>query len=216
MWQAINETQLHKVTAFITRGLPVPRDLLIFQHPSAGLQVPAGTVEPGETPRDAVLREAHEESGLKQLAIISALGVQRIELADDEAYMSTPALLQTLPDKSSTLVSAFILKRGVRVRLLGHEGMYVRISHEDGVRRDDDFVVTKRYTGWVPQHSITRHVERHFYHLIGGDDTPKEWFVRAEPEHIFQVMWTPLRSDIALAPPQDQWLRDVYARLMRA
>ncbi len=43
------------------------RELLVFQHagmPEAGLQVPGGTVEQGETPNDAVAREVLEESGV--------------------------------------------------------------------------------------------------------------------------------------------------------
>ncbi len=52
-----------KVLAYITRG----RDLLVFEHagmPEAGLQVPAGTVEPDEPLDDALWREIAEESGL--------------------------------------------------------------------------------------------------------------------------------------------------------
>jgi 8-oxo-dGTP pyrophosphatase MutT (NUDIX family) len=44
---------------------------LIFSHPDypeAGLQVPAGTLEPGEHPEAGVLREAYEETGLTGFA----------------------------------------------------------------------------------------------------------------------------------------------------
>ncbi|MPY67295.1 NUDIX domain-containing protein [Deinococcus sp. SDU3-2] len=54
-----------KVLAYITRR---PDELLVFEHESgfvdAGIQVPAGGLEPGETPEVAVLRETLEESGL--------------------------------------------------------------------------------------------------------------------------------------------------------
>ncbi len=62
-----------KVVAYITSG----DRLLVFRHvhePEAGVQVPAGTVEPGESPDDAVLREAHEETGLEGLTIRRYLG----------------------------------------------------------------------------------------------------------------------------------------------
>ena len=42
--------------------------LLVHEHrdvPEAGVQVPAGTVEPGENPADAAARELFEESGLR-------------------------------------------------------------------------------------------------------------------------------------------------------
>ncbi len=53
----------HKVVAYITRG----RELLVFEHegmPEAGVQVPAGTVEPDEPLEAALWREVAEESGL--------------------------------------------------------------------------------------------------------------------------------------------------------
>lgn len=45
----------------------------------SGLQVPAGTVEPGESEVDAVLREAYEESGLVDLRVERRLGVDTVE-----------------------------------------------------------------------------------------------------------------------------------------
>ena len=59
---------IKKVIAYITRG----DELLVFTHrdyPEAGMQVPAGTVEAGETCDAAVLREVHEETGLPHAAV---------------------------------------------------------------------------------------------------------------------------------------------------
>ena len=58
----------HKVLAYITRELAGRRQLLVFDHrdqPAAGTQVPAGSVEPGESPEQAVWREIAEEAGLR-------------------------------------------------------------------------------------------------------------------------------------------------------
>lgn len=59
---------IKKVVAYVTRG----DALLVFTHrdvPEAGVQVPAGTVEDGETLDTAVLREVHEETGLPPTAL---------------------------------------------------------------------------------------------------------------------------------------------------
>jgi ADP-ribose pyrophosphatase YjhB (NUDIX family) len=58
-------TYVEKVCAYITRD---GSELLVFEGPEHdGLQIPKGTVEPGERPRAAVYREAVEESGLATL-----------------------------------------------------------------------------------------------------------------------------------------------------
>src|SRR5438128_2640154 len=70
-----------KVLAYITRG----GKLLVFEHPfspEAGIQVPAGTIEPDEKPEDAVLREAREETGLSAFRLGAFLGVQRRDMSD--------------------------------------------------------------------------------------------------------------------------------------
>jgi ADP-ribose pyrophosphatase YjhB (NUDIX family) len=55
-------TYVEKVCAYITRD---ESELLVFEGPGHdGLQIPKGTVEPGESPREAVSREVVEESGL--------------------------------------------------------------------------------------------------------------------------------------------------------
>lgn len=62
-----------KVFAYITHG----QRLLLLSHPlspEAGIQVPAGTVEAGEDWVTAVLREAHEETGLDNLELVRHLG----------------------------------------------------------------------------------------------------------------------------------------------
>ncbi len=64
-----------KVVAYITHE----RRLLVFRHvreASAGIQVPAGTVEEEELPEIAVMREAVEETGLDHLVLERLIGEQ--------------------------------------------------------------------------------------------------------------------------------------------
>lgn len=63
-----------RATAYLTDPA---RRLLIFEHvgnPRAGTQVPAGGIEAGEAPEDAVLRELAEESGIQDAVIVRKLG----------------------------------------------------------------------------------------------------------------------------------------------
>jgi len=73
--------EARKAFAYITQG----DSLLVFTHtdfPEAGIQVPAGTVEPGETPETAVMREAQEETGLTGLELVGFLGYRRRDMSD--------------------------------------------------------------------------------------------------------------------------------------
>ena len=70
-----------KVFAYIT----YQQRLLLFRQigePEIGIQVPAGTVEEGEAPEEAVLREAFEETGLSDLVLDQFLGEQVRDMAD--------------------------------------------------------------------------------------------------------------------------------------
>ena len=64
-----------KVLCYIVRD----GQLLVFRHADydlehVGIQVPAGSIRHGESPGDAALREAREETGLRQFSISRSLG----------------------------------------------------------------------------------------------------------------------------------------------
>ena len=65
---------VRKAVAYVTRG----DYLLVFRHvhSDAGIQVPAGTLRPDESPDVGVLREAQEETGLDGLSIRRFLGTR--------------------------------------------------------------------------------------------------------------------------------------------
>ena len=74
-------TLKRKAFAYITHG----DRLLVFRHsaaPEAGIQVPAGSVQEGERPEDAVMREAREETCLLDLVLVRSLGEHRRDMSD--------------------------------------------------------------------------------------------------------------------------------------
>jgi 8-oxo-dGTP pyrophosphatase MutT (NUDIX family) len=70
-----------KVLAYVTHD----ELLLVFQQPdfpSAGIQVPAGTIEDDESPLDAIKREVTEETGLTDFSVCSKLGIYYYDMTE--------------------------------------------------------------------------------------------------------------------------------------
>ena len=71
----------HRVFTYITRA----DQLLILEYVDGRYvlpQIPGGTVEAGESPAQAALREAREETGLEALQLVKCLGNFQRDLTD--------------------------------------------------------------------------------------------------------------------------------------
>ena len=74
-----------KVCPVITRSRAEGLQILAFRHPLAGKQLVKGTLEDGEAPEDAALRELKEEAGLDAI-VARPLGVSG-EIAPGQSWM---------------------------------------------------------------------------------------------------------------------------------
>ncbi|MGF6884859.1 8-oxo-dGTP pyrophosphatase MutT (NUDIX family) [Nocardia sp. GP40] len=71
-----------KVIVYVVRD----GKLLVFRHidfswEQVGIQVPAGSIRPGEAPEAAALREAREETGLSDFTIVRKLGEAEYDIS---------------------------------------------------------------------------------------------------------------------------------------
>src|SRR5262249_42768255 len=116
---------IEKITAFVTRVVNSRQELLLFQHPSAGIQIPAGTVEPGEGPEAAAIRETQEEIGLHAVAIDRYLGMQEVVLPDTQRMLLQSTRVYAHPNLMS--FNWIQLTRGFTVNVERHQGDFTQI-----------------------------------------------------------------------------------------
>ncbi len=200
-------TYLEKVTAFITRSGPDGTELLLFQHPNAGIQIPAGTVEEGETLEQAVLREVSEETGLTHARIIRHIGWHD-ELPPGATHVILhPTAVYSRPDLTSFDWARF--RRGIAVRLLrrstGVAISFAQITYEEGDRFPNPTYITYQITGWVPEDALASTNRRHFFHLACEEETPAHWSLYTD-NHTFQPFWAPFANMPEIITPQREWL----------
>jgi 8-oxo-dGTP pyrophosphatase MutT (NUDIX family) len=193
-----------KVTAFITRPSAQGHDLLLVQHPHAGIQIPAGTVEDGETPEEAVLREAAEETGLTSLSVRLYLGCAQNKLPEGQRMVARPTRVYARPDTTS--FDWAYLRKGIVVAVNRRAGGFCQVTYEEFDRMPEPRYVTMCITGWVPDEALAGTTERHFFHLEPGEGTEERWVVRAD-NHLFTLFWAPLAALPEIIPPQDEWLQ---------
>jgi 8-oxo-dGTP pyrophosphatase MutT (NUDIX family) len=103
------ETRRQKVMAYVVRAQAGQRELLVFEHrhqPEAGLQVPAGTVEPGESIEAGLLREVVEETGLsaEQVRLVGKLAEAHEAELDQQRHVFELSPANPLPDRWSHTV----------------------------------------------------------------------------------------------------------------
>jgi ADP-ribose pyrophosphatase YjhB (NUDIX family) len=213
---------VHKVAALVTRGTGPERELLVFRHPSASLQLPAGTVEIGESVEAASLREVWEETGLSEVVIVDRLATLAEEMGPDGRMIMTAGVrLRVEPTDAAPWVELHVgagvivsaLGRGLKVRQMRDGAGYLvkdgfaQIGYDSfDIRGPHDWVLRETTVGWVPLTAITADVRRHLFHMKTTAPTPDRWVHHGDVPGC-ELYWTRLTQDPGLIKNQALWLQ---------
>ncbi len=205
---------MHKVVAFVIRGEGMAVQLLTIDHPDAGWQLPAGTVEEGEEPDTAVCRELYEEANLTNLALVHKLATFN-QLTGNQRVMRQTVQLQASTESDAPLLP-HILRRGWYVREVMRQKGMVQVCYEERMHHGNQpGEVLLSWQGWVSETAVTPTLIRHLYHFRPCTELPDEWL--ADPgDHghkSWRLFWQPLTS-AELVQGQQEWLDMVRDRLV--
>jgi 8-oxo-dGTP pyrophosphatase MutT (NUDIX family) len=198
-----------KVTAFVTRTTGEGLELLLLEHPFAGIQIPAGTVE-DETPEDAVLREVAEETGLDSATVRGYLGSDDVSLPDGQRIIATPTKVYTRPDRTS--FDWAHLRKGIQVVVNRQANGFSQVTYEEPDRVPEPQFITMSITGWVPDGVLADTVRRHFFQLEYRGPSEARWTAFAD-NHRFTLFWALISDLPEIIPPQDEWLAFLHRGL---
>ena len=194
---------LRKVTAFILRWGKKGHEVLLLRHPFAGVQFPAGTVEPGEPVAEAVLREIKEETGMEDLHLHAELGSKDEPVRSGYRFICAPTLVYSRPDPDSFDWAHF--RPGATVRLERSQEEYAQVTYIEYDRLPEPTYATYQITGWVPQAVLVDKQTRYFFWFDCLHSTPDSWSLRAD-NHQFTLFWAPLDDLPEIISPQNGWI----------
>ena len=204
---------VQKVTAFIIREHNGIKELLVFKHPTTGIQIPAGTVEKGEDIETAVKRETYEETGLRFVEIKSYLGCIENELREGRKIIAETTQVYIEPNLNAIPYEKK-LTRGLTVDYHSTQGGFTHVSYIEYNKHPNPTCIRYNITGWVPNENISGQKKRYFFHLTTQEETADAWELKSDGGHIFSPFWTPLSPKPNIVPPQNEWLDFVYEKIL--
>ena len=143
------------------------RHLLVFRHPTAGIQVPAGTIEPGEAPEDTVLRELLEETRLADATLERRLILLHEQLWPKHGILNRDLSPRTHSGPHSSEQTT-LLNRGHIVRIKTVDEDVALIAIDEHTEANGQLHIHTSAQGWIP---ISDPADQYMPHWIADAPT---------------------------------------------
>ncbi|PKN86832.1 MAG: hypothetical protein CVU46_06455 [Chloroflexi bacterium HGW-Chloroflexi-8] len=196
---------IEKVSAFILRPGSSGSEILVLEHPYAGLQIPAGTVEAGESSDAAVLREIQEETGLRNIEIVQKIGEDQTFTEADEAILTQTMRCFSWPAQTAQRTGP-LFTRGIRMKIFERKVGFTHINYEEYDLNLKTPKLIEKVDGWLPSNFLTHEIQRHYYIIQVLEETQETWSHFADRGLTFQMRWVPLNPKPNLISEQLKWL----------
>jgi 8-oxo-dGTP pyrophosphatase MutT (NUDIX family) len=200
---------MEKITAFVFRNDRT--ELLLFEHEDHTIQLPAGTMEKGESPVEAGMREVFEETGIAVDQVIGkeTLDFSNNELGDDEIVIETTSQVYARPRPDS--MPGGIIHRGITVRKLRERDGYCQIQYQDWNNEVEKDYMTYSLTGWVNKANVSHEKIRH-YCILDVDYEKNNWVIHND-RHIFKPFWAKINALPAEIVPANKWIKVLLRKI---
>lgn len=200
---------IEKVACFALRRRAAGSELLVIRHPTAGTQLPAGTVELGESGEAAALREFHEETG-RQAARAWIIGTVEHRVPPPNAVLNgTPKVVDRIACAGSA--DHLRLRRGLPIRVVAHDGGRAHVIYEELDYNVFPPRVLTSVSGWVDDTFISRRVVRYLCRVETVDGADRTWSFESDGQS-WRLEWAPTQG-LTLFGDQQTWLEQVIMRL---
>lgn len=186
-----------KVVALISRAGSSGPEICVFEHPRAGIQLPAGTLDPDEDPIAGALREGFEETGLDEVEVTGELAV-------------LPA-----SDPGTAIINRLVTFAG-RPIPPGYQAHF--LEQGPTTSRVQVNTTSERLEDVIDNDALSIDATRHIVHMSLRGSTPDEWWVMTPDGDgvCWRCFWLPLHDANRVVSTQRPWLEAVGAELMRA
>ncbi len=204
-----------KVTCFVTRGSGTIAELCVFWHAGSGIQVPAGTVEDGETFEDGARREVFEETALSGLKLAGHLGSTVHDLRGAGWGVVRRNVELRVGPGMDAAKTRWKLDPGGYVDVVERAAGFARVVWAERDLDSANGIVYARLEGWVSDDDLHAEQERRFYHFRAPVDSPDTWRTLENQRYEFTLYWVPLTPKPTLLVAVSQaWLDQFYGALV--